>query len=201
MKKDLVVGIVGTIILVAAMVGVFKYEADRGGGQSWAVTWTEATAAGPTLDGTTQAGATTAEELNVTASNLTRVTFTLRWTDAENQGRGAPDTFNLTVAGPDGATNASGEASNGEIVVTVEGLAPMPGELRLLAASQAEAESRIARDATTTAGQGVWSVFVRLVSAPGLAAPAGGVEVQADGVNAWTLETELVSFTPSFAQG
>lgn len=192
----MVVGIVGTVILVAAMVGVFKYEAGRGGGQSWRVTWTEGAEDGPQAQGTTQAGGTTVEELNVSAANVTRITFTLRWTDDV----GAPDTFNLTIGGPDGQAY-SAEGSNGEVSVTVEGLAPTPGEMRLLAATQAEAESRVARDATTRAADGVWGASVKLVTAPGLLAPAGGVEVQPDGANAWTLTATLTTYRPAFEQG
>lgn len=200
MNKDMVVGIVGTVILVAAMIGVFRYEQARGGGQSWIVTWTEATGPGPTVEGTTQAGATSADEITVDATNLTRITFRLVWTDTQNQGQGAPDTFNFTIGGPEGQ-NASIEGSTSPLEVTLDRLSPMPAEIRLLAASQGEAEARIARDATTTNGQGIWSVFVNLVAAPGLRSPAGGVEVQADGENAWTVETDLATFTPTFAQG
>lgn len=196
MKKDMVVGIVGTVILVAAMVGVFRYEAARGGGQSWQVTWAEATAPGPEADGSTNAGATTPVELNVTTPNVTAIRFTLTWTDDA----GNPDTFNLTIGGPDGR-NWSAEGSSGEITVTVEGLAPMPAPMSILAASQAEAEARVARDATTHAAEGVWGASVMLVSAPGVPAPAGGVEVVPDGRNAWTLTATLVTYEPAFAQG
>ena len=196
MKKDMVVGIVGTVILVAAMVGVFRYEAARGGGQSWHVTWQEATADGPDEDGTTQVGGTSTVELPVTAANVTRIEFTLRWTDDV----GDPDTFNLTIGDLSGRA-WSAEGSNGEVTVVVDGLAPIPGELRLLAASQAEAEARVARDATTRAAEGLWGASVKLVQAPGLRAPAGSVEVQTDGQNAWTLTATLVTYEPRFAQG
>lgn len=196
MKKDVVVGIVGTVILVAAMVGVFKYEASRGGGQSWRVTWADAEVPGPDAQGTTQVGGTTVAELNVSTANVTRITFTLKWTDDV----GAPDAFNLTIAGPDG-TMWSNEGDTGEVSVTVEGLAPSPAEIRLLAASQQEAEARVARDATTHAADGVWGATVKLVRAPGLVAPAGGVEVQPDGKNAWTLTATLTTYQPTFERG
>ncbi|HWH09178.1 MAG TPA: hypothetical protein VNX21_08260, partial [Candidatus Thermoplasmatota archaeon] len=141
-------------------------------------------------------GATTPAELEVATPNVTRIAFTLRWTDDV----GAPDRFNLTIGGPDGR-NWSAEGDDGEVTVLVEGLAPVPGEIRLLAAGQAEAEARVARDATTRAADGVWTAFVRLVSAPGLLAPAGGVEVQPDGQNAWALTATLTTYRPAFEQG
>ena len=195
-KKDMVVGIVGTVILVAAMVGVFNYEAGRGGGQSWRVSWSEAEEAGPQAEGTAQAGGTAIEDLNVTAANVTRATFTLTWTDDV----GAPDTFNLTISAPDG-TMRWAEGSNGEVEVVFEGLAPMPGEMTFLAATQEEAEARAARDATTFNAVGVWGASVLLASAPGTVSPGGGIELPPDGANAWTLTVTLTTYRPSVEQG
>lgn len=196
MKRDMVVGIVGTVILVAAMVGVFRYEAARGGGQSWTVTWSTGTEAGPEESGETQAGVTTPVELEIAAPNVTSIEFLLEWTDDV----GAPDEFEVIVTSPTGE-NRTAKGSGGTLSVVFEDITPMPGEIRLLAASEAEAASRVARDATTHAADGVWNVGVRLASAPGVVAPAGGVEVQPDGQNAWTLQAKLTTYRPAFEQG
>lgn len=196
MKKDLVIGIVGTVILVTAMIGVFRYEASRGGGSSFEVTWSEATRDGPGAQGATQAGVTTPEEIDVNATNVTGIEWVLTWTDDV----GNPDEFNLTVTSPSGE-NRSIQGTNGRLSVVFEGIAPMPGEMRILAASQAEAEGRIARDATTRGAEGTWGVAIRLVRAPGVVSPTSGVEVPPDGQNAWTLASTLTVYEPRIVQG
>lgn len=195
MKKDLAIGIVGTIILVAAMIGVFRYEASRGGGSSFEITWEDASVPGPDTAGATQAGGTAAEELEVATLNVTSIEWTLTWTDDV----GNPDEFNLTVASPTGE-NRSVQGTSGKLTVVFEGLAQRPGEMRLLAASKDEAESRIARDATTDAAVGTWSVFVKLVRAPGVVSQ-GGVELPPDGQNAWALTSALTVYEPRLQQG
>lgn len=195
MKKDLVIGIVGTVILVVAMIGVFKYEASRGGGSSFQVTWAEATAAGPSESGTLQEGASDAKDLDVNATNVTKIEWTLSWTDDV----GNNDAFEFVVTSPSGV-NRTGEGSNGKASVVFENLTAMPAEMRILASSEADAEARIARDATTTAAQGVWVVSIRLASAPGQASP-GGVDVPPDNGNAWSLTSTLTVYEPRFAQG
>lgn len=195
MKRDTIIGIVGTLLLVSAMVGIFRFEAAQGGGSSWTVTWETAEVAGPREEGTTAAGVTTPLELAFAQPNVTRNEFLLTWTDDV----GSPDAFELRVTNPAGE-NWTGASDTGRIRVLIEDLAPMPGEMRILAPSEAEAEARTARDATTRAADGVWGVTVYLPRARGVEAP-GGVEVQPDGGNAWELGTTFTTYVPRFEQG
>lgn len=195
MKRDTVIGIVGTVLLVAAMVGVFRFEAAQGGGSSWTVTWETAEIEGPGDSGTTAAGVTTPVELELLVPNVTRIEFVLTWTDDV----GAADAFELRVTSPAGE-NATAASETGRLSLVVDELAPVPGEMRLLAATQAEAEARTARDATTRAADGTWGVAVYLERARGVEAP-GGVEVQPDPGNAWELTTTLTTYSPRFQRG
>lgn len=121
MNRDTVVGIVGSAILVAAMVGVFWYERsvaqvgeapDDAGGNP--------VAPPSPVTGTVELGETATSLVNVPAANASvrNVTFRLSWT-AEN-GR---DTLKLTVAPPPGSGIPEGgmsePADTGDVSVTV----------------------------------------------------------------------------------
>jgi hypothetical protein len=118
MHRDTVIGIVGVVILVAAMVGVFTYErgqasslAGDGGGATENVT-------GPSETGTVALGATEDVVLSMNETGITNVTFTLTWTP----GAGV-DTLVLRVA-PSNATGItdgfeSDPENDGEITIVV----------------------------------------------------------------------------------
>lgn len=121
MNRDTVVGIVGAVILVTAMVGVFYYErsvAATPNGEGDGGPATNSTS-GPIVSGTVAVGATDSKLANVTATSARNVTFTLTWTATNGA-----DTLQVTVAPPTGSGIMEGAVSepsdSGEIVVTVE---------------------------------------------------------------------------------
>lgn len=118
MHRDTIIGIVGVVILVAAMVGVFTYES----GQAANLVPGEfvlATLAGPTLEGTTALDAETAEAITVSQTNMTNLTFTLSWSSTAT----AQNTLQLEIRPANGTGLTEGfvsEAeSDGEISITL----------------------------------------------------------------------------------
>ena len=196
MKKDLIIGIVGTLILLTAMVGVFRYEAGQRGA-SFDVSWATRTVEASAVDGGTNEGESSVAAVNLTQLNITRVEFVLEWTD--NQANTAPDEFNLTVTSPSGRTySASGDGGRVSVVVS-EGFAAMPQEVRLLGSDEAAARDQATRQFSSSAGTGAWNVTVTLVQAGDTATPAGPVPVPQlqDGANDWTLRPVLTVFEAS----
>lgn len=198
MKKDLVIGIVGTLILLTAMVGVFRYEAAQRGA-SFDVTWEPRAIEAAAIDGGTNEGESTVQSVNVTQANLTAIEFILEWTD--NQANTGPDEFTLTVMSPTGETrSASGDA--GRVSVVFEGIAPTPPEMRLLASDESAARAQALRQYSSTAGMGAWNVTVTLVQAGDATTPAGPAPVPVpqlqDGANDWTLRPILTAFEAAF---
>lgn len=191
MKKDLVIGIVGTLILLTAMVGVFRYEASQRGA-SFDVSWETRSLEAAALEGGTNEGETTAETVTLDHLNLTTVEFVLSWTD--ETANTAPDEFNVTVTSPEGVTR-SATASNGALVVTFENISRPPPPVRLLGGDQDAVAAQAARDYATRVGTGVWHVNVTLVNAGDYAAD-GTVPVPQlqDNANAWTLTPRLTVF-------
>lgn len=117
MHRDAVVGVVGAVVLVVAMVGVFSYERARapgldGEGESLG------DEAGPTLEGSVQVGKSDVKVANVTATSASNVTFHLTWKATNGK-----DTLKLTVAPPTGSGIEEGAVSeavdSGEVTVTV----------------------------------------------------------------------------------
>lgn len=174
MHRDTVTGLVAAGVLVAAMVGVFFYErgvAIREGIGQDAAGDAPSSLAGPSVIGTTAAGASTAKTIVVNQTGLTNLTFTLRWTATAGV-----DTMRLAVA-PSQATGVttgkeSEAESDGEIVLTLPiGNAAADGAL----------------------GVGPWEVTVDFVSArTGLPAeppvpPPGTTDTNVD----WSVETTM----------
>lgn len=190
LKKDLVIGIVGATILVAAMVGVFRYEASRTAGNAFEVEWTSGSFAGPSANGVAQEGETTETMLSIDRANLTAVTFVLSWTD--DVANSQPDEFEVSIRSPDGTIrNATG--SNGRVEVVFEDVAVQPAPQTVLAGSESEARARVDQQASR-AGTGEWTVSITLADAGDLTTPVGGVAVQQDTSNGWTLETQLRAY-------
>lgn len=191
MKKDLVIGLVGTAILVTAMIGVFRFEAAQSG-SSFDVAWPTATAAGPSEEGRTEEGQETPVELNVTASNVTRIEFVLEWTDDVEQS--GPDTFELRVTAPNGTEYAAEPSAEGRLVVVADNLALVPQPIRVTGSSAEDAEETLAPRYTSTAATGMWSVRVVMVEAGETSTAAGSLPVPQDNGNDWTLTTQVTTY-------
>lgn len=107
MNKDTLVGIVGSVILVAAMVIVFAYErsnavaTDDGAPDDMAATFNNHTVAG-----SVGVGASDTKMDNFTVDGPTNVTFLLTW--SATNGR---DTLRLTVMPPPGSEMVEGATS------------------------------------------------------------------------------------------
>lgn len=154
-NRDTVVGIVGSSLLVAAMVVVFVYERanaealdDEGEGDLTAAI------AQSKLSGTVNVGSSDTKTDNITAVGPSNVTFTLTWTASQGS-----DTLRFTVTPPSGSD-----------------LAPMT--------SSAENDGSISLRVTVPANhesQGLWSVKVDFTAATadplpgGIPPPAGGM--------------------------
>lgn len=191
MKKDLVIGIVGTLILLTAMVGVFRYEAAQRG-SSFDVDWSTREVAAAPVDGGTNERETTTQSVNVTDLNLTRVEFRLEWTDEANTG---PDAFEVTVTSPTGETQTA-TADNGQLSVVFENLSAPPPPVRLLGSDESAVRAQAMRDYASAAGTGTWTVSITLTSAGDLGGlPAGQV---GDNANAWTLTPVFTVYEATF---
>lgn len=171
MHRDTVIGIVGVVILVSAMVGVFTYERGQAAGISDGTGVGTMTLAGPSLDGTLAVGASADETITLNQTGMTNITFTLTWTATNGV-----DTMRLSVA-PSAetlmTTGASSDAeTDGEITLTI----PVPNTL-----------------ANGATGVGAWQVSVEFVSAStGLPAeppvpPPGSTDAEV----AWSLATSI----------
>lgn len=181
MNKDTVVGILGAVILVAAMVGIFYYEgtqapsgvatgpttpgAPPGGSANLTVS------DGPRLasDGSQPAGATVTKNVTINQTGVRRVEFTLTWTDDASQPPGGPDTLKLTVTPPSGAGAGakSDERNTGSIALTFENL--------------------------TAAASGQWMVSVQVTSTgdPATPVPPPVPLPVSDTGNSWAVATKV----------
>lgn len=191
--KDTIIGIVGAVILVAALTGVFYYEGSSAegadGANEYDLTWDTRTTDGPGVDGETQEEETTTETLTVEAANITEATFTLTWTDDT----GSADTFNVTVTSPAGETeSASGDSE--ELSVTFENINTVPPDGTVSGDSEEDARSQAADQYTATRGQGDWTVEITCENA-GDANPVGtGPAIEEDDGNSWELASELTVY-------
>lgn len=114
MDRDVVVGIVGAVVLVAAMVGIFFYERSvapipAAEGAAPSMNATSATASD-----TTAVGSSTEKMLALDGGNAT---FTLTWTPGDR----STDTLGLTVTAPDGRVSDAVESSASPIELTFAG--------------------------------------------------------------------------------
>ena len=149
MHRDTVIGIVGVVILVAAMIGVFTYERGQAseltdGGSASTMNFTA-----PAVGGNVAVGATSENVVTLNQTGITNVTFTLTWTAGQN----SDDTFMIVVVPPNGTGSPveSPAEADGEITVTV----PVANT-----------------DSAGTLGVGDWQVSVQFVSAA-TSTPAG----------------------------
>lgn len=184
MKKDLVIGIVGTLILLTAMVGVFRYESGQRG-TGYDVAWPTRQVEAASVDGGTNEGETTEEALNLTALNATRVEFLLEWTD--NVANSDPDEFTLTVTPPGGGQPKTVTGTAGPLSVVFENLTVVPEQIRLYGPNEDAVHAQAQRQYASTAAQGAWTVTVQLVQAGDLAGAPVAAGPLGDGGNDWTL--------------
>jgi hypothetical protein len=196
MKKDLVIGIVGTLILLTAMVGVFRYEAAQRG-SSFDVTWETREVSLAAEDGATNEQESTALSVNVTQLNVTRIEFRLEWTDSTaNSG---PDEFELTVTAPGGAPKTA-RSSEGVVSVVFENVSGVPTDVRLLGSDEVAVRQQ-ALSYASTAGTGAWNVTVTLVDAGDISGVPGQAPIPAqlqDVSNEWTLTPVATVFEARF---
>lgn len=191
MKKDLILGAIGTVALVAGMVGIFQLNAAQAG-PGFDVAWPTNQTALPSSDGRTEEGAESVVELNITAQNVTRIELTLAWSD--DVANSAPDTFELVLTSPDGREIARAEADAGALGLVADNLTVHPEPIRVNAASADAAEASLASRYASDAAVGVWTVTIRMVSAGETSTAVGDLPVPQDNGNDWTLGAIIVAY-------
>ena len=205
MDRDAVIGVVGGVLVVGALVGILYVEGAKplasGGAFRYAVTWTTAQANGPQAAGVADEGVESLTAFTVQARGLAAVGVVLVWTDTV----GTEDTFRMTVRGPDGR-ELSGEASNeagaaGELHLDFTALSPTPTVASVFADDETGALTR-ARDAAGSAGVGEWTARIELLEAGDQEAPVPGLPpVAEDTEQAWDLRTLFTRHEPRVARG
>ncbi|HET6405579.1 MAG TPA: hypothetical protein VFH78_13120 [Candidatus Thermoplasmatota archaeon] len=141
MHRDTVIGIVGVVILVAAMVGVFTYERSQAGALPGGAGGEVGNFTLEAVTGTAAVGETEQQIVTFNQTGLTNVTFTLTWTPGAQT---SMNTLELVVTMPDGTPFEAAPENDGEITLTV----PVNNT-----------------SSAGTAGVGDWQVSVRFVSA------------------------------------
>ncbi|HWG92107.1 MAG TPA: hypothetical protein VNZ52_14755 [Candidatus Thermoplasmatota archaeon] len=198
MKRDTVVGIVGAVILLGALVGILYVQAASAPKDLiYTVAWTSQGGALAPVEGTLTDGDTLTERVPVEVANLTEVTFTLTWTDNENS---APDSFTLTVTTPSGRQLPATSRTDGTITVTATAadLNPSPTTGQVAAKDEAEAQRKLAQQHTSTLGQGEWTVAITLDARDNVpATPVGVPVVPRDTGNAFTLNVAYKTYAPT----
>lgn len=158
MNKDTLTGILGALVLVAAMTGVFFYE--RGQFSEYNVEWAAGEATTTNLDGNPlDHGADRTHTVNVTLNEalVAGVTIDVRW--SENQG----DEFGLEVTAPDGSSKRErGTGGRLTLMVPVQDAPPATTVAdRDRDAALEQAWSGI-NETAREAGQGDWILQVTL---------------------------------------
>lgn len=119
MNKDTLIGIVGSVVLVAAMVVVFVYERANAEVADDTDDNMVASIAQASLSGSVAVGASDSKTNDITAVGPSNLTFTLAWSAAQGS-----DTLRLTVTPPSGSeglnTMTSQAENDGSIKLTVQ---------------------------------------------------------------------------------
>lgn len=145
MQRDTVIGIVGVVILVAAMVGVFTYERGQASSLTGAGGVTQ-NLTGPPASGTVALGETDDKTIVINQTGLTNITFTLTWTPGQGTDTlklvaapgndtgftsgfesQAEDDGSITLVVPIGNTAQSGVIGVGSWQISVEFVSAAPG--------------------------------------------------------------------------
>lgn len=118
MNKDTVIGIVGSVILVAAMVVVFVYERNNVQAAPDVATPPTTHVAVASLSGAVPVSKSDSKMDNITAVGPVTITFNLKWTA---QAMDSKDTLKLTITPPMGNVTAPAPVSGdtGDLSVTV----------------------------------------------------------------------------------
>lgn len=188
-NRDVLVGVAGAALLVAAMAGVFFYE--RAQFETYDVTWEQIEAGSETETGTLEEQASGSYTFTADADRLSSVVLTLSWTDET----GDPDTFEVAVQGPNGtySDTAEGDASPLEVEIPVQG---EPGITTATGRSIADARDQLNTSAAWTNGTGGWSVTVTLTDAPG-----GQLPIEEDGSQDYELSFAYERWEPTLQIG
>lgn len=192
LNRDTAVGIVGAIVLVAAMAGVFFYE--RSQFSSYEVAWQAQEAGTASDDGSLDEGASQDHTFTADGEGLSTVRVTLTWTDDVGQ----PDTFEVTVQGPNGTYSDSDDGASSPLEVEVP-IHEAPDTTTATGRSLEDARDQANASATWTDGTGDWTVTVTLVDAPGEQTPVGGQETDPDGSQEYELAFSYERWEPSLA--
>lgn len=187
-NRDTLFGILTAAVLMAAMAGVFLYE--RAQFETYEVLWaTEEAGSTDPLSGNLNQGDAETHAVTLSAADLpqdralAQIRATVTWSDDA----GDPDTFSVTIDGPDGqnggpTSSESGSASAQAGVIT---------DLEATTAAARNAEDAAAAAAASldsAQGLGEWVVTVELTDAPGEPDDDNPLtDEQADGANGYTL--------------
>lgn len=192
LNRDTAVGVVGAVVLIAAMAGVFFYE--RAQFEEYDVAWEEIEAGSSSETDSLDEGASQSYTFTADADRLSRVTLTLSWSGDV----GEADTFELVAEGPNGTHTGSVEGSASPLEVEIP-IHEDPGVETATGRSLDDAREQLNTSASWTNGTGDWSVTVTLVDAPGQ--QVGGQEAMGDGSQdyelAFTFERWEPSLTPT----
>lgn len=198
LNKDTVIGIVGSIVLVAAMIGVFTYERSQANAGAFAVTWESVQSDGPSAEGSTPLQQSTETTVDIAQTNLTSVDFTVSWTPTQGT-----DTLRVTVTPPEGSgLNATEpvEGDSGTITVSVPVPNALPTVDRAAGADESDATARLAQSYASPVGTGTWTITVEFVSASGVIPVPGAPPVGSDTEVAWTAASSLTHYAPALSR-
>lgn len=185
--RDTAVGMVGAVVLIAAMSGVFFYE--RNQFDTYEVSWEVREAAAASQSGSLDEEGADSYAFVAEAQRISTVRASLSWTDED----GEPDTFAVTVEGPEGEHTETKEASSSPLEIDVP-IAEAPGVETAAARTLEDAREQLNASASWTDGSGEWSVRVELVDAPGR--QVGGQETMEDGSQDYQLDFVVERWEP-----
>ncbi|MHB8605144.1 MAG: hypothetical protein ACYDCK_07775 [Thermoplasmatota archaeon] len=195
----MLLGVIGAVVLLAAMVGVFWYEGSGGastiGSKSFAVSWASADNPGPSGKGTSNLGASGEAQVNVSTPNLTRLAFTVTW--AATNGK---DTVKVTItppAGVPGGNRTFGPASSGRADIAFDLPTTLPATSTIFADTESLALARLAPTHTATLGEGAWKVVVAFTDASGVDPLPMGPPLQQDQTVAWDVKSVASVYAPT----
>lgn len=187
-NRDTAVGVVGAMVLVAAMAGVFFYE--RSQFDTYQVDWSQQAAGGETQTGDLDEGNSQSHSLTVDAERLSTVSVALSWSDDV----GEPDTLELVVQGPNGTYADSIEDSSSPLELAFD-VHEQPDVSTATGRSLEDAREQVNASTSWTNGTGEWTATVTLVDAPGQ--QAAGQQMSADGSQEYEVALTYEQWAPS----
>jgi hypothetical protein len=209
-KNDNIMLTLGIVILLVALMGTAVFEGEQPADNEilWDVTFAEKSAQIEMVQDFTGEGQTTDVMIDIAQqTNITNLSFELRWTDddtsgASGNGNGVvnqPDHFILTVQDPEGGAPITMEGENeigqdGTILIVfdfpVEGLT---FDMNGTTATGGSAEA-VSEKLTVMNGMGNWSVTVECTEAGDAEDSLFGTTVEQDDGNAWTLDVRAIYY-------